>query len=261
MLTFKEKLKTKMLRTLIIDDEPPVRATLQGLLKRICSQVNMVGEANSVASGIRAIREKSPDLVLLDIKMDDGTGFDILNHFENINFKIIFVTAYEEYAIQAFEYSAIDYLLKPVNPEKLTEAVKRAAITNQQEFNKQLDALRENLENPEKSNKKIILKNHKSIYLLNVNDIIHCESDGSYTIVEANDNQKIMVSKVLKEYDKLLSGSGFLRVHRSHLINLKHIKRFDKLDGGNVIMSNGHQIPVSTSGRERLLELFEELGG
>ena len=249
-----------MLRTLIIDDEPPVRATLQGLLKRTCPQVNVVGEASSVASGIRAIREKSPDLVLLDIKMDDGTGFDLLNHFVNINFKIIFVTAYEEFAIQAFEFSAIDYLLKPVNPEKLTEAVKRAAITKQQVFNTQLGALRENLESPEKSNKKIILKNQESIFLLNVNDIVHCESDGSYTVVETNDNQKIVISKVLKEYDKLLSGSGFLRVHRSHLINLKHIKRFDKLDGGNVIMSNGHQIPVSTGGRERLLELFEELG-
>ena len=261
MLTFREKIETNMLRTLIIDDEPPVRATLQGLLKRTCPQVNVVGEANSVASGIRAIREKSPDLVLLDIKMDDGTGFDLLNHFENINFKIIFVTAYEEFAIQAFEFSAIDYLLKPVNPEKLTEAIKRAAITKQQVFNTQLGALRENLESPEKSNKKIILKNQESIFLLNVNDIVHCESDGSYTVVETNDNQKIVISRVLKEYDKLLSGSGFLRVHRSHLINLKHIKRFDKLDGGNVIISNGHRIPVSTGGRERLLELFEELGG
>lgn len=261
MLTFKGKIKTKMLRTLIIDDEPPVRATLQGLLKRTCQQVNVVGEASSVASGIQAIREKSPDLVLLDIKMDDGTGFDLLNHFENINFKIIFITAYEEFAIQAFGFSAIDYILKPVNPEKLAEAVKRAEKMKQQEFNTQIGALKENLENQGKQNKKIILRNQESIFLFNVDDIIHCESDGSYTVIETNDNQKIVVSKVLKEYDKLLSGSGFLRVHRSHLINLKHIKRFDKLEGGNVIMSNGHQIPVSTGGREKLLELFDELGG
>jgi two-component system LytT family response regulator len=261
MLTFREKIKIRMLRTLIIDDELPVRATLQGLLKKTCPQVNVVGEANSVASGIRTIRETSPDLVLLDVKMDDGTGFDLLNHFENLNFKVIFVTAYEEYAIQAFGFSAIDYILKPVNPEKLAEAVKRAEKMKQQEFNTQIGALKENLKNQDKQNNRIILKTQESIFLFNADDIIHFESDGSYTVVVTNDSQKIVVSKVLKDYDKLLSGSGFLRVHRSHLINLRHIKRFDKLDGGYLIMSNSDQIPVSTSGRERLLELFEELSG
>ncbi|GAP44264.1 two component transcriptional regulator, LytTR family [Lentimicrobium saccharophilum] len=248
-----------MLRTLIIDDEPPVRDTLRGLLQKTCPRVNVVGEASSVKTGILAIREKAPDLVLLDIKMDDGTGFDLLNHYENINFKIIFVTAYEEFAIQAFGFSAIDYLLKPVNPEKLAEAVNRAELLHQNEFNIQLGALRENLQNKGKQNKKIILKNLESIFIINMDDIIHCESDGSYTAFETSDNQNILVSKNLKEYDTLLSGSGFLRVHRSHLINLKHIKRFDRHDGGNVVMSNGAQIPVSASGRERLLDLFEEI--
>lgn len=249
-----------MLRTLIIDDEPPVRDTLLKLLQKTCPQVKVVGEASSVASGIRAIREKSPDLVLLDIKMEDGTGFDLLNYFKNINFKIIFITAFQEYAIRAFGFSTIDYILKPVNPEKLAEAVKRAEQLHQHEFNTQLGALRENIENPNKKNKKIILKNLGSIFLFNVDEIVHCQSDGSYTVFETTDNQKIVVSKILKDYDNLLSGSGFLRVHRSHLINLKHIKRFDKQDGGNVIMSNGSQIPASTSGRARLLELFEEFG-
>jgi len=250
-----------MLRTLIIDDEAPVRATLATLLAKTCPQVNLVGQAYSVKTGALAIREKSPDLVLLDIKMDDGTGFDLINQFENINFKIIFVTAYQEYAIRAFEFSAVDYILKPVNPERLSDAVKRAEIIHQKTFNTQLGALHENLENPGKQNKKIILKNQESIFLLNVEDIIRCESDGSYTIFETTDKQKILVSKLLKDYDTLLSDSGFLRIHRSHLINLKHIKRFDRHDGGNVVMSNGTQIPVSTSGRERLLELFEEICG
>lgn len=249
-----------MLRTVIIDDESPVRETLSRLILKTCPQVKLVGEANSVKSGLIAIREKSPDLILLDIKMDDGTGFDLLKRIENINFKIIFVTAYEEYAIRAFEFSAIDYILKPVNPEKLVEAVKRADCLRQKEFNTQLGALRENLENPGKQNKKIILKTQESIFLLNIDEVIHCESDGSYTIFETANQQRILVSKVLKDYDHLLSDSGFLRVHRSHLINLKHIKRFDRQDGGYVIMSNGAQISVSTSGRERLLELFEELG-
>jgi two-component system LytT family response regulator len=261
MLNFRKNITPKMLRTLIIDDEPPVRETLRNLLHKTCPQVNLVGEANSVASGITAIREKAPDLLLLDIKMNDGTGFDLLEHFENIPFKIIFVTAHEEFALRAFSFSAIDYLLKPINPEKLAEAVIRAEVITRQAFNIQLDALRDNMENPGNQNKKIILKNQESIFLLNTNDIIHCRSEGSYTVFETSDNQNILVSRNLKEYDDLLAGSGFLRVHRSHLINLRHIKRFDKQEGGYVVMSNNHQIPVSTSGRERVLELFEKLSG
>jgi two-component system LytT family response regulator len=250
-----------MLRTLIIDDELPVRKTLSSLLDRTCPQVEFIGEANSVKSGIQAIREKSPDLVLLDIKMDDGTGFDLLNHFETINFKIIFITAYEEFALKAFDFSAVDYILKPVNPEKLSEAVKRAEVLKNSDFDIQLDALKENINNPSGLKKKLVLKNQESIFLFNLDDIVHCDSDGSYTVFFTTDEQRIIISKNLKEYDALLSGSGFLRIHRSHLINLKHIKRFDKLDGGFVVMSNGDQVPVSSSGRERLLELFEKLSG
>jgi two-component system LytT family response regulator len=261
MSIFNENSGGKMLRTLIIDDEAPVRNTLAGLLARTCPQVKVVGEADGVKTGLRAIREKSPDLVLLDIKMDDGTGFDLLNQFDNISFRTIFVTAYGEFALRAFEFAAVDYLLKPVNPEKLVTAVDRAFQLKQKEFNIQLEALRENEADPEKQNKKIILKTHESIFLCHVNDIIHCSSDGSYTVFDTVDGQHIMVSKILKEYESLLSGSGFLRIHRSHLINLRHIKRFDRQDGGYVVMSNADQIPVSTSGRELLLELFKEIGG
>ncbi|MEZ5196999.1 MAG: LytTR family DNA-binding domain-containing protein [Bacteroidales bacterium] len=262
MLTFtKNTTKTRMLRTLIIDDEPHIRETLIHLVEKYCPQVKVVGEAESVASGIRAIREKIPELVLLDIKMDDGNGFDLLNHFENIDFKVIFITAYEKYAIQAFGFSAIDYLLKPVNPEKLAEAVKRAEQMVQQDFNTQLVTLKENLKTPENKNRKIILKTMENIYLLDVQEIIHCASDGNYTIFETINDEKIVVSKIIKEYDELLSDSGFFRVHRSHLINLKHIRRLSKQDGGYVVMSNGIEVPVSSRGRERLLELFEEIAG
>lgn len=248
-----------MLRTLIIDDESPVRNTLSGLLNKTCPQVKLIGEAEGVRSGIQAIKEKSPDLILLDIKMNDGTGFDLLNYFDNIFFKIIFITAYEEYAIKAFEFSAIDYILKPVNPEKLIKSIKKAEQIKTSHFKTQLGALKENIESTVKSKKKIILKNQESIYLFSTDEIVRCESDGSYTIFESIDHQRIIVSKVLKDFDHLLSGSGFLRVHRSHLINLKHIIRFDKQDGGYIIMSNDSQVPVSTSGRERLLELFDGL--
>ncbi|MBN1198599.1 MAG: response regulator transcription factor [Bacteroidales bacterium] len=250
-----------MLRTIIIDDEIPVRETLKTLLDKACPQVSVIGEADGVATGIRIIREKTPDLVLLDIRMSDGTGFDLLNSFDNILFKVIFVTAYEEYAVRAFAFSAIDYILKPVNPEKLAEAVQRAEKVTRSDFSIQLAALRENVENPGKTNKKIIFKNLESIFLFDVDDLVHLTSEGSYTTIETMDSQRILVSRNLKEYDNLLSGSGFLRVHRSHLINLRHVRRFDKQDGGYVVMSNGCQVPVSGSGRSRLLELFEEMTG
>lgn len=249
----------RMLRTLIIDDEPHVRETLHSLLQKFCPQVKVVGEAGSVASGVREIKEKLPDLVLLDIKMDDGTGFDLLNRFEHIGFKIIFVTAWEKYAIQAFGFSAVDYLLKPVNPEKLAEAVKRADQQVQGTFNIQLNTLKENLASPDNPNHKIILKTSDNVYLVNVQDIIHCASDSNYTLFALTDGEKVMVSRLLKDYDEMLSRSGFFRVHRSHLINLNHIKRFEKQDGGSVVMSNGDKIPASSRGRERLMELFDEL--
>ncbi len=261
MPIFNENSGGKLLRTLIIDDEAPVRNTLTGLLKKTCPRVKIVGEADGVENGLKAIRERSPDLVLLDIKMNDGTGFDLLKHFDNIPFRIIFITAYGEFALRAFEFAAVDYLLKPVNPEKLVTAVERAGQLKQTEFNIQLEALKENLADPGRQDKKIILKTQESIFLCHINDIIHCASDGSYTVFEILDGQSIMVSRILKEYEALLSGSGFLRVHRSHLVNLRHIKRFDRQGGGQLVMSNGCEVPVSTTGRERLLELFDELTG
>lgn len=251
----------RMLRTLIIDDEPHVRDTLRRLLEKCCPLVKIVGEAGSVAGGAREIREKVPDLVLLDIKLEDGTGFDLLERFEHIGFKIIFITAWEKYAIQAFGFSAVDYILKPVNPEKLAEAVKRARQQVQSAFNLQLSTLQENMKAREGEKRKLVLKTSDKIYLFEVKDIVYCESDCNYTVFTTVDDEKITVSKLLKDYDELLSDSGFFRVHRSSLINLKHIKRFEKQDGGVVVMSNGDKIHASTRGRERLMELFDELAG
>lgn len=259
MSIFKSKKEPKVSRALIIDDEAHVRETLRSLLQEYCPQVKVVGEANSVASGIRAIRQKSPDLVLLDIKMGDGTGFDLLEHFDNIPFKIIFITAYEKHALEAFRFSAVDYILKPVNPEKLADAVDRAEKLVQQTFYTQLEALRENLDPLSTKNKKIVIKTLDHIYLLNTRDIIHCESDDCYTVIESVHEDKIVVAKGLKEYDELLSGYGFFRVHRSHLVNLQHVKRFEKQEGGYLVMSNSNRVPVSARSRGRLLELFEEI--
>lgn len=250
-----------MLRTLIIDDEPHVRETLRYLLAKCCPLVQLVGEAGSVAEATREIREKMPDLVLLDIKMDDGTGFDLLERFEHIGFKIIFITAWEEFAIRAFGFSAVDYILKPVNPEQLAEAVKRTGQQVQGAFNMQLNTLQENMKTMDGEKRKLVLKTSDKIYLLEMKDIVYCTSNCNYTVFTSADGEKITVSKLLKDYDELLSGSGFFRVHRSSLINLKHIKRFEKQDGGFVVMSNGDNIAASSRGRERLMELFDELAG
>jgi two-component system LytT family response regulator len=248
-----------MLRTLIIDDEQHIRESLTYLLEKVCPEVKLVGEAESVASGVRAIREKLPELILLDIKMNDGTGFDLLNHFDPVDFKVIFVTAYEKYAVDAFGFSAVDYILKPVNPDKLAEAVGRARQMVQQSFKLQLNTLRDNLNQDDNSKKKIILRNQENIYLMAVENIIHCESDGCYTTFETTEGEKILVSTQLKHYDELLSESGFFRAHRSHLVNLKHIRRFEKQEGGTLIMTHDIKVPVSSAKRERLLELFNEL--
>jgi two-component system, LytTR family, response regulator len=248
-----------MLQTLLIDDEAHIRDSLKKLLARHCPQVAIAGEADSVSAGLKAVHDLHPDLVLLDIQMADGTGFDLLNALPVIDFKIIFVTAFDQYALQAFRFSAVDYLLKPVNPELLKEAVDRASLKINAHHNMQMQALKENLKNLGKQNKKIILKTTDNIYLLELQNIIACESDNNYTSIHTNNDVKILVSKTLKDYDDMLTGYGFYRVHKSFLINLAHIKRFEKQDGGYIILTNDIKIPVASRKKEELLELLEKM--
>ena len=248
-----------MLRTLIIDDEDHMRDTLIKLLEFHCPDVTVVGQASGVSSGVAAINEFHPDLVLLDIQMKDGTGFDLLYSLPSIDFKVIFVTAHDQFAIQAFRCSAIDYLLKPVNPEHLTEAIKRAGQMIQEHFNIQMKALEDNLKSMNKQHKKIIIKTTENIHLLELKNIISCESDNSYTTINTSEGDHILVSKTLKDYEDMLSDCGFYRVHKSYLINLLHIKRFERQDGGYIVLTNDVKIPVASRKRDELLQLFEKL--
>lgn len=248
-----------MLRALIIDDEYHMHDTLIKLLDLHCPDVLVVGQATGVASGAEAINEFHPDLVFLDIQMKDGTGFDLLYNLPSIDFKVIFVTAYDQYAVQAFRYSAVDYLLKPINPEHLAEAVNRAGNMIQEHFNLQMQALEENLKSVNKQQKKVIIKTTENIHLLDVKNIISCESDSSYTTVHTSDGEKILVSRTLKDYEDMFADFGFYRVHKSYLINLLQIKRFERQDGGYVVMSNDLKIPVASRKRDELLQLFEKL--
>jgi two-component system, LytTR family, response regulator len=248
-----------MLRVVIIDDEDHIRDSLAKLLARHCPQVAVAGTANSVESGARAIREFNPDLVLLDIQLNDGTGFDLLQSFPSIDFKVIFVTAYDQYALQAFRFAAVDYILKPVNPEHLVAAVERAGQMVSDHFNLQMDTLKENLKAISRQDKKIILKTTDQIHLLDIKNIVTCESDSCYTTFHTLQGEHIMVAKTLKEYEEMLNGCGFFRVHKSYLINLAHIKRFDKQDGGHIVLTNDLKIPVASRKREEMLELLEKM--
>jgi two-component system LytT family response regulator len=256
---FEQTNNENMLRTIIVDDEAHARETLARLLAVHCPQVKLVGEAIGVESGLKIIRELHPQLVLLDVKMDDGTGFDLLRLCNTIDFKVIFITAYEKYAVQAFRFAAVDFLLKPVNPEELSEAVKHAEILIQEHFTTQLQVLEDNLRTDIRQKKKIVLKTIDNIHLVEIQNITFCESDGCYTFVHTITGEKIMISRILREFDDMLSDNGFYRVHKSFLINLSHINRFEKHEGGYIILSNGDKVPVSSRKREELLELFEKL--
>jgi two-component system LytT family response regulator len=248
-----------MLRTVIIDDEYHIRDTLVNMLEMNCPDVRVVGQASGVVSGIATIKELQPELVFLDIQMKDGTGFDLLQAMPTIDFKVVFVTAYDHYALQAFRFSAVDYLLKPVNPEQLKEAVTRAGNLIHEDFNKQMKVLEENLKSVTNNNKKIILRTAESIHLLDVGNIICCDSDSSYTTVHTVEGEKIIVSKTLKDYEEMLTECGFYRVHKSYLINLTHIKRFDRQDGGYIVLTNGLKIPVASRKRDEMLGMLEKM--
>lgn len=256
---FERTIKPKMLKTIIVDDEDHVRGTLGKFLEKYCPQVKLAGEAGSVQEAYEVINKTHPDLILLDIQLGDGTGFDLLKKFDFPPFKVIFITAHDEYAVQAFKVSAVDFILKPVNPLELNDAISKAQQVVQDELRIKLDALETNLQKGNQALKKIVIKTLENIYVIDTNDIVYCESDGSYTTIFTLGKEKILSSKPIKEYDELLAAYGFFRVHRSYLINLSFIKRFEKQDGGYVVLSENSKVPVASRKKEELMELFERL--
>lgn len=248
-----------MLRTIIIDDEESVRKTLEKLVKRYCTNVKIVGEGSGVESGVKAIKKQHPDLILLDIKMEDGSGFDLLKQLEPVDFKVIFVTAYDQYAIKAIKFSALDYLLKPVDPDDLTKAINKAEKLMVDELNQQLDVLADNMQTGDREKKKIILKTFDNIHLVKLNDIVYCEADDNYTIFHLLNKKTILISATLKEYDEMLTEFGFFRAHKSYLINLVHIERFEKAEGGAVILANEIKLPVASRKKEQLMEMLHRI--
>ena len=249
-----------MIKAVIIDDEPAMQDVNSRLLDEYFPEIILVGVANSVDSGVQLIKEQGPQLVLLDIELGAGTGFQVLQQLKPYSFKVVFITGYGSYALKAIKFSALDYILKPVNETEFQQAIQRAIneISNlddqQQQTQYLLDTFRKEF-NP----KKLVLKTAESLHIIDINDILFCQSDNSYTTFFIENNEKIIVSKNLKEYEELLSNHYFFRPHQSFLVNLNHVKKIDKSDGGFIIMKNKKEIPVSVRQKKKLISLLENL--
>jgi two-component system, LytTR family, response regulator len=245
-----------MKKAIIIDDELRARTTLTNFIKKYCPEIDLIGEAEGVKQGIKLIKDTQPDLVFLDVRMNDGSGFDLLDHIPEKNFQLIFTTAYEEYALKAFKYSAIDFLVKPIDPDELTTAVKKviSESQNKQMNGEKLATLSYNLHN--RANPRLAISDTKGIMMVAVEDIIYCKSDNNYTTIALKNGQNIVASKLLKEFEDMLSGLNFFRIHNSFIVNLHHVVRYIKGEGGQVIMSDKSELEVS---RRKKLEFLDSL--
>jgi two-component system, LytTR family, response regulator len=246
-----------MMRAIIIDDEPKNVRILKKLLEDYCPQVEFAGEAGDARMAFTTIRELKPDIVFLDIEMPYGNAFDLLDKLLPVDFEIIFITAFDDYTLKAFKYSALDYLLKPVDIDELKAAVKKAAekIAGKN-INLQLGNLLSNLKNNKATLQKIALPSADGIIFINVEEIIRCEASGNYTIIYADSKEKITASKTIKDYEELLPPSIFCRIHNSHIINLNRIKKYHRGRGGFVVMDDGTSIEVASRRRDEFLAKF-----
>ncbi|MFM2039062.1 MAG: hypothetical protein RL432_2001 [Bacteroidota bacterium] len=247
-----------MKRILIIDDEKRIRDFVKRMIESFGFDVEVYTDGENVETGLTAIQELKPDIVFLDIQMPDGTGFDLLNQVGEKGFELIFITAFQEYAIMAIKFSALDYILKPIDAEELKTALQNALDTI--DFKKeetQYEALTHNLNTNQK--RKLVLKTQESVHVVDLNEIIRCEADKNYTFFYLNSGKKILVSRTLKDFELLLANHGFFRVQQSHLINLEYIDRYDKSEGGSVIMKDGAAVPLSTAKKEQFFQLLENL--
>lgn len=247
-----------MIKALIVDDEESARKALANMLEYYCKEIEVVGMTVNITEAQSLIKELEPGVVFLDIQMPGGNGFDLLKKYRHIPFKVIFVTAYDQFALKALKLSAIDYLLKPLSPRDLIKAAEKLGqqVEVEERFDQQLSTFEENMQ-AEKQQKKIILNTSNNMYVLRVEDVIRCEADENYTRIIDLKGKAILVAKTLKEFDAMLSPLGFCRIHQSHLINLNHVLSYEKGTGGMVILSNKERIPVSGRRKEFFLSALQ----
>jgi two-component system LytT family response regulator len=247
-----------MLKAVVIEDEIRTRDTIVSIIDNQSSSFEVIGVAGNLKNAVQTITSLKPDIVLFDVELSDGTAFDVLKKIENIDFQIIFITAHEGYALQAIKLSAYDYILKPFNSHELIEIlenVRSKIINDKKELS--FEILLKHIDGSD--NNKIVLKTLTEIHIVNVNDIVHCKADLSYTHFIMCDGSKLTVSGNLKNYEDLLSNHNFIRVHHSYLVNVNHIKKFKRLGSINVYMDDGSIIPVSTRKKEQLIKTLNRL--
>lgn len=249
------------MKILILDDESHARQLIRSFIdqiKEICFEIR---EASTLEEAMNQLKSFEPDVAFLDINLKEGTSFDLLNliGLDRVRFKVIFITAYDVYAIKAFKFNAIDYILKPIDPTEFDHAFKKAINCELNTHLVQLTSLQQHLQGDREANDQLVLKDHQQIQLVNIDDIVHCTSENNYTAFHFTDDSHLVISKTLKEYEDLLKKKRFFRTHRSHLINFKHFKKYDKRDGGYIQMSNGTIIPLARNRKEIFLKVLDML--
>ena len=248
-----------MIKAFIVDDEPELRELNRTLLQRNFTDISVIGECGTVEDAVDFINEHHPQLLILDIRLTDGTGFNILQKIQPYNYALIFVTAYNEFAIKAIRFIAIDYILKPIDEAEFCLAVEKALSSiDSSKLQEQVKTFFSYYERKTQS-RRIVLKTSEAINIVDVSDITYCRSESNYTTFYFINGTKIMISKVLKEYEELLSEYGFFRPHHSFLVNLQYISKLDKSDGGFLILKDKTEIPVSLRRKKKLIQVLENL--
>jgi two-component system LytT family response regulator len=243
-----------MIKAIIVDDEPYCCETLATLLEDNCPDVEVTAIYYNGTDALAAIRQQQPNLVFLDVEMPKMNGFEMLEQLPAVNFDLIFTTSYDQYALKAIRFSAIDYLLKPVDREELEKAVQKVVQRSRKPISQQIEILMQKIHNPSKPISKIALPTMEGLQMTNVDSIISCESDSNYTVLLLKGKQKIVVSCTLKEIEELLEHHSFTRVHRSYLVNLNEVEKYVKGEGGYLVMSDGSTVDVSRNKKEFLLK-------
>ena len=247
-----------MLTAILVDDMPSALELLKSDIQSNSFDIEIIGTAKSVVEAAKLLRKTTPDILFLDIMLGDGTGFDLLEIFPDLKSKIIFVTASDEYAIRAFKFAAIDYVLKPYSLEELKNSIDKAK-QHLHPDKERLGILRNTLSKSNQTPQKISLHTLEKISVVDVDDIIRCESDSNNTLFYLNNGQKIFVTKTLKYFADMLKEFGFIRTHQSHLVNMQYIKEFIKSDGGYIMLKNGSNIPVSMRKRAEVVETISTI--
>jgi two-component system, LytTR family, response regulator len=245
------------MKILLVDNEDDIRSILKEMIHRVNPTLHQIEEASGVESGLIKVQSFQPDVVFLDIEMDDGTGFDLLKKISVPTFQLIFTTAFNQYAMQAFKFSAIDYLMKPVDPIELSNSLNRASQNiSQRNLHKQLEVLMQQLPGKSVQDAQIVLKDLDTTYFVKIADIMYCMAEGAYTQFFVRQSDPILVSKNLHSYEELLTPSGFIRTHHSCLVNPTHIKMYDRKTD-SLVLEGGHSVPVSQRKRDSVIQILE----